>query len=65
MVIVESTFWFNVFRAKFFPLTSEEEKARASIFLGRVKGAVHGARAAWMGNYGMYFGGYVWGVGER
>jgi hypothetical protein len=62
---VESTFWFNVIKAKFFPAKSEEEQLRAQEFMENLHEAVTGARAAWMGNYGRYYGGYVWGVGER
>ncbi|KAF2033184.1 hypothetical protein EK21DRAFT_39204, partial [Setomelanomma holmii] len=65
MVSVESTFWYNVLKARFVPSKSEEEKEKAEIFLGRVRGAVQGYGAAWMGNYWRYYGGYVWGVGER
>jgi hypothetical protein len=59
MATVESTFWFNVLSAKFFPSKSEEDKQKADVFLERVRGAVNGSRAAWLGNYGRYFGGYV------
>jgi hypothetical protein len=65
MVTVESTFWLTVIRAKFFPAATQEEKEKAEKLLYRVRGAIVGVRAAWMGNYGRYFGGYVWGIGER
>jgi hypothetical protein len=65
MATVESTFWFNVIKANFFPAKSEEEQLRAQEFMENFYEAVAGARAAWMGNYGRYYGGYVWGVGER
>jgi hypothetical protein len=65
MVTVESTFWINVIRAKFFPAKSEEERAKAEELMENLNEAVTGARKAWMGNYGRYYGGYVWGVGER
>jgi|TARA_R110002003_G_scaffold112_9_gene9610 hypothetical protein len=65
MATVESTFWYNVLKAKFFPSKSEEEKEKAEQFLENIKGAVTGYRAAWMGNYRRYYEGYVWGVGER
>jgi hypothetical protein len=61
MATVESTFWFNVIRANFFP----QEKDEAEAFLASVSDAIVACRAAWMGNYGRYYGGYVWGVGER
>jgi hypothetical protein len=65
MATVESTFWFNVIKANFFPAKSEEEQLRAQELMENLHEAVVGARAAWMGNYGRYYGGYVWGVGER
>jgi hypothetical protein len=65
MATVESTFWYNVLKAKFFPSKLEEEKEKAEQFLENIKGAVIGYRAAWMVNYRRYYEGYVWGVGER
>jgi hypothetical protein len=65
MITVESTFWFNVIKAKFFPSQSVEEQAEAEAFMSNVQEAVTNSRAAWMGNYGRYYGGYMWGVGER
>jgi hypothetical protein len=65
MVTVESTFWFNVIKAKLFPSASEEDKRKAEQFLEDVRSAIAGYKATWMGNYGRYYGGYVWGVGER
>jgi hypothetical protein len=65
IAIIESTFWFNVLRANFFPSKSEEGEKKARVLLERVRGAVDGVKAAWMGNYGRYYGRYVWGVGER
>jgi hypothetical protein len=65
MATVESTFWYKVFKAKFFPATSEEENAKADEFMENVREAIAGYRVAWMGNYWKYYGGYVWGVGER
>lgn len=65
MATVESTFWFNVIRAKFFPSSSPEDKEKAEEFLVNLRGAVAGYKATWMTNYGRYYGGYVWGVGER
>ena len=63
MVTVESAFWLNVLRAKFFSSASEEEKEKADEFLGSVRGAISGYRKVWMGNYGRYYGAYVWGLG--
>jgi hypothetical protein len=65
MVTVESTFWLTVLKAKFWPTATEEEKERADGILEKLGMGVKGVRGAWMGNYGRYFGGYVWGVGER
>ncbi|KAH7086519.1 hypothetical protein FB567DRAFT_72747 [Paraphoma chrysanthemicola] len=65
MATVESTFWYNVLKAKFFPSKSEAEKEKAARFLESLGEAVKGYRGAWMGNYWRYYGGYVWGVGER
>jgi hypothetical protein len=65
MVMVESTFWFNLIRAKFFPAASEADKEKADMFLQNVREAVARYKTDWMGNYGRYYGGYVWGVGER
>jgi hypothetical protein len=65
MATVESTFWLSVIRAKFFPSSSEEDKARDDEFFANAWSALESGRAAWMGNYGRYYGGYVWGVGER
>jgi hypothetical protein len=65
MITVESSFWFNIIKAKFFPAKSDEERAKAEELMENLGEAVAGARKAWMGNYGRYYGGYVWGVGER
>jgi hypothetical protein len=65
MVTVESTFWFHVLKAKFFPSQSAQEKVKSQAFMSNVEEAIVNSRAAWMGNYGRYYAGYVWGVGER
>ncbi|KAH7391042.1 hypothetical protein DE146DRAFT_153021 [Phaeosphaeria sp. MPI-PUGE-AT-0046c] len=65
MATVETTFWFHVLKAKFFPAKEEGQRAKAAEFLERVSDAVKGVRGAWMGNYRRYYEGYVWGVGER
>ncbi|KAF2820689.1 hypothetical protein CC86DRAFT_116650 [Ophiobolus disseminans] len=65
MATVESTFWFNVIKAKCFPSSSPGDKEEAEEFLANLRGALEGYKAAWMTNYGRYYGGYVWGVGER
>ncbi|KAH7394377.1 hypothetical protein BKA66DRAFT_456206 [Pyrenochaeta sp. MPI-SDFR-AT-0127] len=63
MATVESTFWFNVLKAKFFPSASEAEKEIAEEFLERIGVAVKGYRKVWMKNYGRYYGAHLWGVG--
>ncbi|CAO2657897.1 Nn.00g071570.m01.CDS01 [Neocucurbitaria sp. VM-36] len=63
MATVESTFWFSVIKAKFFPSTSEEDKQKADEFLDRIGSAVKGYRKVWMRNYGRYYGAHLWGVG--
>lgn len=65
MASVESTFWISLIKAKFFPSNSEEEKQKAEEFLARIREAVADYKATWMPNYWRYYGGYVWGVGER
>lgn len=65
MATVESIFWFNVLKAKFFSSKVGEEQQKADEFLGRLGEAVEGYRRVYLGNYGRYYGGYVWGVGER
>lgn len=63
MVTVESTFWFNVLKAKFFPSASEVERQQAEDFLERIASAVKGYRAVWMRNYHRYYGAHLWGLG--
>ncbi|KAF1835270.1 hypothetical protein BDW02DRAFT_467984, partial [Decorospora gaudefroyi] len=63
MATAETTFWFHVLRAKFFPSRSEEGKAREDELLGRVREAGRRVRGVWVGNYGRYFGADIWGVG--
>lgn len=65
MVTVETTFWLNVLKAKFFPSGTEEEKNSAESVLANLREAFAGYKANWMVNYGRYYGGYIWGVGER
>jgi hypothetical protein len=65
MAVVESTFWYKVIKAKFFPARSEEEKAKAEELIENLREAIGGYRTAWLGNYWRYYGGYMWGVGER
>lgn len=64
MATAESTFWFNVIRAKYFP-SKGVEKERNDELLKSVGEAVQGYRKAYLGNYRRYYGGYLWGVGER
>lgn len=63
MVTVESTFWFHVLKAKFFPTTSEEQKRKNEELLERIGDAVEGLRAVYVRNYGRYYGAYTWGLG--
>ncbi|KAF1914314.1 hypothetical protein BDU57DRAFT_519247 [Ampelomyces quisqualis] len=65
MATAESTFWLTVLKAKFFPSSSDAEKERAEVVLSRLRQAIKTARGNWMRNYGAYFGGYIWGIGER
>lgn len=65
MATAESTFWFNVIRAKYFPSNQVAEKEKNDELLESVRSAVQGYRNAYLGNYRRYYGGYVWGVGER
>ena len=63
MATVETTFWFNVLRARFFPRASGEEKSDDEELLHRLRGAMKGYRHVWMRNYGRYYGAYLWGLG--
>ena len=63
MATAESTFWFNVIRAKYFPSTSVEEKEEADQLLERMSSVVKGFRKVWLVNYGRYYGAHLWGVG--
>jgi hypothetical protein len=65
MVTVESTFWFNFIQAKFVPPASEEDKEKAETMLQSVREAFAEYKTDWIKNYTRYYGGYVWGVGER
>ena len=63
MATVESTFWFNVIKAKFFPSASAEEKEKADEFLDTIQAAASGYRLVWMRNYNRYYGAHLWGLG--
>ena len=63
MATVETTFWFHVLRAKFFPRASEEEQKKADALLQRLSDAMKNYRYVWMSNYNRYNGAYVWGLG--
>lgn len=63
MATAESTFWFNVIKAKYFPSSREEDQEKAEQFLEDFRAAVRGYRAVWMRNYGRYYGAYTWGLG--
>jgi hypothetical protein len=63
MVTAETTFWFNVIRAKYFPSKVSEEREEAVRLLDDIGAAVEGLRAVWMRNYNRYYGAYIWGAG--
>jgi hypothetical protein len=64
MVAAESTFWYNVLRARFFPPAVEtDEHAANDQFLADLRDAVKGYRAVYMSNYARYYGVYLWGLG--
>lgn len=62
MATAETTFWFNVIKAKYVPYTGEEERENAARFVKDLQAAVKGYRAVWMKNYSRYYGAYIWGV---
>ena len=63
MATAESTFWFNVVRAKYFPPQAVEEKEEADRFLQDLRNAVKSYRSVWLANYNRYYGAYAWGLG--
>ena len=63
MATAESTFWFNVVRAKYFPSQVVEGKEDADRFLQDLRSAVKGYRMVCLANYGRYYGAYAWGLG--
>ena len=52
MVTVESTFWFHVIKAKYFPPKSAEEKEETDQFLHDIRAVITGYKTVWMRNYG-------------
>jgi hypothetical protein len=62
MVTAESTFWFNVIKAKCFPSKVAGEKEKAEQFLQDLKLVVQGYKAVWMRNYGRHYSTYTWGL---
>jgi hypothetical protein len=42
MITVESSFWFNIIKAKFFPAKSDEERAKAEELMENYGGYVWG-----------------------
>ena len=62
MATAESTFWFNVIKAKYFPSVREKEKEKDEQFLRYLGAAVKGYKAVWVRNYGRYYGSYTWGL---
>ena len=63
MATVETTFWFHVLRAKFYPRASAEEQDKADALLERLGEAMKNYRHVWMANYNRYHGAHVWGLG--
>jgi len=63
MATVETTFWYHVLRAKFFPRASAEEQDKADALLQRLSEAMKNYRHVWMANYNRYYGAHVWGLG--
>ncbi|KAI4680276.1 uncharacterized protein J4E84_007924 [Alternaria hordeiaustralica] len=63
MATVETTFWFYVLRAKFFPRASAEEQEKADALLQRLSEAMKNYRHVWMTNYNRYYGAHMWGLG--
>lgn len=63
MATAESTFWYNVIKAKYFPSAREEDQEKDERFLEDFRAAVKGYRAVWMRNYGRYYSAYLWGLG--
>jgi hypothetical protein len=63
MAAAESTFWFHVLRAKFFPRTTEAGRQRDDELLNRFKSATKGYRQVWMRNYQRYYAAHMWGLG--
>ncbi|KAL6705975.1 hypothetical protein ACN47E_006254 [Coniothyrium glycines] len=56
MAAAESTFWYNVLSAKFFPSSNVEEQEKHDRLLDNVRAAIKGFRGVWMNNYGRYYG---------
>jgi len=63
MATVETTFWYHVLRAKFFPRASEEEQEKADALLERLSEAMKNYHHVWMANYCRYYGAHMWGLG--
>ncbi|EMD59847.1 hypothetical protein COCSADRAFT_49412, partial [Bipolaris sorokiniana ND90Pr] len=63
MATVESTFWFHVLRAKFFPRATQADRQQDDELLDRLKSAMAGFRQVWMGNYQRYYGAHLRGLG--
>ncbi|KAF3042023.1 hypothetical protein E8E11_007295 [Didymella keratinophila] len=63
MATAETTFWFNVIRAKYFPSKVDKEQEEAARLLDDFRAAIKGYRAVWLRNYDRYHGAYIWGAG--
>lgn len=62
VVTVESTVWFHVIKAKYFPPEPVEEKEETDQFLHDLRAVVASYKTVWIGNYGRYYSAYVWGA---
>lgn len=63
MATAETTFWFNIVKAKYFPSKVASEQEEATQLLDDFKAAIKDYRAVWLRNYDRYYGAYIWGAG--
>jgi hypothetical protein len=63
MSVAESTFYFTIIKAKYFPSKSVQEKEKADRFLHDLAAVMKGYRAVWLKNYRAYYAAYIWGLG--
>lgn len=62
MATAETTFWFNVIGAKYFPSKVAEEQEEAARLLDDLSAAIKGYRVVWMRNHDRYYSAYIWGA---